>query len=184
MTVDVVRQQKIRYLNLPNACFTCKAQDHLIRDCPHWRPSPNASQGANAAASTAPAIKDIGSSVGSGQTAKEGGPLAHPSQSVGGRSFGAVVQESPRSTVLGVPSCSPFGIPSLDNLLRAARSKSFVPSYSAGASVQTQGMDVYCGWQVKSNKRKEASSPTHLDKQSSASRSSGEVIQISCGPFS
>lgn len=82
----------------PPHCFACKAQDHLIRDCPHWRPSPNASQGANAAASTAPAIKDIGSSVGSGQTAKEGGPLAHPSQSVGGRSFGAVVQESPRST--------------------------------------------------------------------------------------
>lgn len=72
--------------------------------------------------------------------------------------------------VLGVPSCSPFGIPSLENLLRAARSKSFVPSYSAGASVQTQGMDVYCGWQVKSNKRKEASSPTHLDKLGRAVR--------------
>lgn len=97
--------------------------------------------------------------------------MAHPSQSVGGRSFGAVVQESPRST--RGPILQPVRNPVLicwDNLLRAARSKSFVPSYSAGASVQTQGMDVYCGWQVKSNKRKEASSPTHLDKLGRAVR--------------
>ena len=38
MTVDGSCQQKVHYLNLINACFSCKAQDHLIQYCPLWKP--------------------------------------------------------------------------------------------------------------------------------------------------
>ena len=44
MIVDGVHQQKVKYLNLSNVCFSFQAQDHLIYDFPHQKPSPRDSQ--------------------------------------------------------------------------------------------------------------------------------------------
>jgi hypothetical protein len=93
LTLDGVQQQKVEYLNLPNVCFACPTQDHLIHDCPHWKPKPIASKGAGVVVLTVTAANEIDSSVALGQATKDGRPLTKPTQSGSGKPIWVSVQE-------------------------------------------------------------------------------------------
>jgi len=84
-TIDGVCQQKVRYLNLPNACEACQAQDHLIRDCSLHRPR---SGEAGAGGSTTPVVSHGMASGGTLVASGQGVGSRGPSPVVGSRADG------------------------------------------------------------------------------------------------
>ena len=73
INVDCVQQQKVSYLKFSNACFSYQTHDHLICDCPHWKPSLGDSQSAwDDGAAVLAYLGNDASLVSSAQVTKEG----------------------------------------------------------------------------------------------------------------
>lgn len=177
----------IKQLNLLNAYFACQAKNHLYHDCPLLQPKPR--EATNTSVGVVPSSQGAGRGgtfVAFDQGARGGGPSMATRARIGGPLGGSglgitnsALNGSSRDTVgsvacgsrlvivwgssglMGQPKVSssslPLGHPQaqltsipmiMDNLIRS----------------RSNSMEIEPRWQVKSNKQKEVSSPTCIDK--------------------